>query len=441
MRVVVIGGGFGGLAAAARLAKIGHEVTLLERSDRLGGALGTVQVDDFVFDTGPTYTLLPAVTRDLFRKTGRPLEREAELVPVSVIREHHFADGSQLALTGGSRAAQMNAFDALAPGLGDEWAGWVDGLGAVWERLRRDYLERPWDRGLAHPDSRKLLDSRTSLAARFAKVFSDPRLATVAGHPYAAFGHDLRKVPVWLGTTSYVEQKFGAWTVPGGMGTLADALTKRLATRKVDVHLSTPVADLVVAGDRVTGVRTADGEVSADAVVCGVAPYRLPALRRLTRKLRSTTPPALTHLGLAGNAWVDGEDRQAPGEVVLHGRGAESTIVLRSGGTAPVGHRVVTVQHHGNLGGDVLDALAARGVDLRERIVTRLDRTPGELVEQWGGSPAGTQWAGRSTVRNRLGPRTPLDGLYAVGAHATPGASLPFTGLSAALVAQTIGPA
>ena len=81
-RVVVVGGGYGGLASAARLAKNGHEVTLLEAGTRLGGAVGFVEQDGFRWDTGPTHTLLPAVLRDLFRKSGRALEKEVDLVPV-----------------------------------------------------------------------------------------------------------------------------------------------------------------------------------------------------------------------------------------------------------------------------------------------------------------------------------------------------------------------
>jgi hypothetical protein len=81
MRVVIIGGGLGGMATAVRLAKIGHAVTLVEAASRMGGAIGTVTKGDFAWDTGPNSTLLPAVLRDLFRKSGRPLERELELVP------------------------------------------------------------------------------------------------------------------------------------------------------------------------------------------------------------------------------------------------------------------------------------------------------------------------------------------------------------------------
>src|SRR5688572_11499026 len=120
MRVVVVGGGFGGMASAARLAKLGHDVTLLERSEQLGGALATVEQDGFAWDAGPHTTLLPAVIRDLFRKSGRPLEKEiGELEPLELIREHRFEDETSVRLHGGSRAAQKAAFDELGPGLGD----------------------------------------------------------------------------------------------------------------------------------------------------------------------------------------------------------------------------------------------------------------------------------------------------------------------------------
>ena len=110
-RVVVIGGGLGGMASAARLAKLGHEVTLLERMPQLGGAVSFVTSEGFSWDAGPTSTLLPGVLRDLFRKSGRPLEKELELVPLELVREHHFADGTSVTLPGGSRGAQVTAID------------------------------------------------------------------------------------------------------------------------------------------------------------------------------------------------------------------------------------------------------------------------------------------------------------------------------------------
>ena len=124
--------------------------------------------------------------------------------------------------------------------------------------------------------------------------------------------------------------------------------------------------------------------------------------------------------------------------MVIHG---DPLLVVRTGGQAPAGHHAWTLHGRGKLAEDMLKALARQRVDVRAQVVTRIDRTPRDLVEAWGGSPMGVLWQGRQTVRRRLGPDTPIPGVYAAGAHATPGGGLPFVGLSGALVAQAIGPA
>jgi phytoene dehydrogenase-like protein len=431
-RAVVVGGGFGGLASAVRLAKLGHEVILVERSATLGGALSEVSQDGFAWDAGPTYTMLPAVIRDLFRKSGRPVERELELVPLDLVREHRFEDDTSVRLPGGSRSAQVAAFDAMSPGLGQRWVDHVASYADDWDVLRRGYLENPWDPADLPRDVAARLDSRETLHKRLKKTFKDERLRMVAGHPFVAEGHDLRNVPAWAGMTAYVEQRFGTWTVEGGMARIGAALEQRLATRQVAVLTSTEVTDLVVREGRVVAVATAAGDIDADVVVCAVDPRRLPALASYVERSMPAIPPVVTHVGLEG----PGPD--LPHELVLHG---EATLVVRTGGRAPDGCSAITVHGRGKLSEDILRALARHRVDVRAQVVTRVDRSPRDLVERWGGSPMGVLWQGRATTRQRLGPRTPVAGVYAAGAHATPGAGLPYVGLSAALVAAEIGPA
>lgn len=420
MRVVVVGGGFGGLASAVRLAKLGHDVTLVERSTTLGGALTAVTDDGYTWDAGPTYTLLPAVVRDLFRKSGRPLERELDLVPLDVVREHRFEDGSSVAVPVG-RAAQLAAFDELGTGLGRRWVDFVASYADDWDVLRRTYLENPWDP--TAPSA--LLDSREMLHRRLKRSFRDERLRLVAGHPFVAEGHELRNVPAWLGVTAYVEQRFGAWTVEGGMARLGAALAERLTTRGVTTMTGTEVRDLVVREGRVAAVRTVTGDVDADAVVCAIDPRRLPALAPYVERTMPAIPPVVVHVGL------EGEAPDLPHELVLHG---DPTLVVRRNGPS-----TLTVHGRGRLSEDILRALARHKIDVRAQVVARVDRSPRDQVELWGSSPMGVLWQGRGTVRQRLGPRTPIAGVYAAGAHATPGAGLPFVGLSAALVAAEIG--
>jgi UDP-galactopyranose mutase len=430
-RVVVLGGGFGGLASAVRLAKLGHEVTLVERSPDLGGALSSLSADGYTWDAGPSSTLLPAVIRDLFRKSGRPVERELELVPLDVVREHRFEDDTSVAVPA-TRGGQLAAFDALEPGLGRRWVDHVASFADDWEVLRRGYLEAPWDRAHLSKELAARLDSREVLHRRLRRAFRDERLRMVAGHPFVAEGHDLRNVPAWLGVTAYVEQRFGAWTVPGGMAAVGEALARRLVTRKVRVLTSTVVRDLVLRAGRVVAVATDAGELDADVVVCALDPRGLPTLAPLVARTMPAIPPVVTHLGLRGDV------PDLPHEVVLHG---DPMLVVRTGGRAPEGGHAWTVHGRGRLAEDLLVALARQRLDVRDHVVTRIDRSPRDLVEAWGGSPMGVLWQGRSTVRHRLGPDTPVPGVFAAGAHATPGAGLPFVGLSAALVAQAVGPA
>jgi phytoene dehydrogenase-like protein len=431
-RVVVVGGGYGGLASAARLAKLGHDVTLVERSPSVGGALSFASEDGFAWDAGPSSTLLPAVIRDLFRKSGRPLERELDLEPLPHVREHRFEDGSSVLLPGGSRAAQIAAFDGLGRGLGERWVGYVASYTDDWETLRRGYLEVPWDPDHPSRELARLLDSREVLFKRLKKTFKDERLRLVAGHPFVADGHDLRNVPAWLGVTSYVEQRFGAWTVPGGLARLGEVLRARMETRKVRVLTDTTAVDVIVRDGRAAAVSTTAGELDAEVVVVAIDPRRVPALAPYVERTMPAIPPVVTHLGL------EGELPELGHEVVLHG---DPMLVVRTGGRAPDGCAAWTVHGRGKLAEDILRALARRKIDVREQVVVRVDRSPRDLVELWNGSPVGVLWQGRATVRRRLGPTTPIPGVYAAGAHATPGGGLPFVGLSAALVAQVVGPA
>jgi UDP-galactopyranose mutase len=416
------------MAVAARLAKLGHQVTVLERGPRLGGALVPVERDGFEWDGGPAYTLLPAVLRDLFRKSGRPLERELELVELDVLREHRFADGSSVRLPYGSRAAQIQAVDGLGPGLGRRWAEHVQAYADDWEVLRREYLERPWDPAHLPAPLADRLRSRETLAKRVRRL-KDERLAQLALYPAVAEGHDPRDVPAWAGVTAYVEQRFGAWAFTGGMAALAEALANRLATRKVEVRTSIEVRDLVVRGGRVAAVTTDAGDVDADVVVVACDPRRLPTLAPLVRRTMPALPPVVVHLGLEGDL------PDLAHETVLHGSATQPQITVRTAGTA------WTLLGRGRVDEDLATALVRRRIDIRAQVVTRVDRSPRELVEDWGGSPCGVLWQGRQTTFRRLGPATPIAGVYAAGAHATPGAGLPFVGLSAALVAQLVGPA
>jgi phytoene dehydrogenase-like protein len=415
-----------------RLAKLGHEVTVVEPLPNLGGAVGTIEEEGFAWDAGPSATALPAVLRDLFRKSGRPLERELELVAVEPLREHRFSDGTRLTLPSGSRAAQMEAVDqALGAGRGQRWADYVHGFAETWDLLRRDYFERAWAEEVADPRTRDLLRSRLMLHKAAQKAFKDERLRTLAMHHAVQGGHDSRNVPAWTGFVDYLEQSFGTWTFPGGFGRLAGLLAKRLQERGVTVVTGT-VSDVVMGPAGPVAVRTDEGEIDTDLAVVAIDPRRLPALASYVERTMPAIPPTVTHLGLSR------EVPDLPREVVVHD---DYVVTVRTDGHAPPGKAAWTLLGRGKLSEDIVVALARRKIDVRDAVEVRVDRSPRQLVEHYSGSPYGVLWQGRATVRDRLGTTTPLPGVYVAGAHTGGGGSVPFVGLSAALVAEAIGPA
>jgi phytoene dehydrogenase-like protein len=413
--VVVVGGGFAGLSAAARLAKLRHQVTLMESTDRLGGRLHGHVVDGHAWQLDVDSVSLPGVFRDLFRKSGRPLERVLDLTKTEG-RRHVFKDGTVLDLPLGNRGDQHDAISAVFGE--DEWSPWVDRYADVWDTIRRTALDEvlPGKAAFAGP-ARKLLRPRRTVAA-LDRDFTDERLAKIVLDPFRLAGQDRRTVPAFLAVGHYVERSFGRWRFDGGLPGLADALEQRLAERKVTVELGESAHGLVRAGDQVTGVVTDRRTIAADVVVwCApIWPEPLPRQRLLP-----VIPASRTLLTLSADAPA------MPDEVLVH---TNPPIRLWTSG----GNRWTLAHRSGE---DPLNALVRFGLDLRPHVVQRSELTPSDLVAMghWG-------WA-LSSWRTALEIPgvAPAGGLYFAGAHAHPGGTLEGIGLATAAIAGAVGQA
>jgi UDP-galactopyranose mutase len=433
-RVIVIGAGLAGLAAAVRLAKLGHQVTICEQDERLGGALGRVDADGFSWDAGAASTTLPAALRDLFRKSGRPIESLVQLDPITEPRRHLFGDGSVLDLPVGDRAGQLEAWTDLAgEKTAQRWTDLVDSYGETWQVLRKTSLEPPLMDRLPW-NAIRALKPWQSLNRVAERRLDDDRARAVLRYYATQHGSDPKQTPGYVGVWSYLERTFGRWTVAGGFGAVADALAQRTAERKIDVRTEAQVSAVSTKDGVVTGVRLADGtELPADIVVSDIDPRELysqlvddKAAKKVKRKVMSTHQAQaayVVHLGLREPV------PDLPFETVLHG---SPTVVVRTGGVAPAGHQAWSVLVHGYPTDDVLDLLVARGLHIRDKVVSR------QASSSW---LAGVAWEGFRTARKRAANVSPVKGLYCVGAGAHPGTGVPATTLGAAIVADVIGKA
>lgn len=444
-RVLVIGGGMGGLAAAIRLQALGHQVTLVERSAQVGGKLAVLSDAGYMFDIGPSLMTLPELFEELCALAGTRLADELDLVRLDPQFAYHWGDGSRLRIHDDPDATRA-ALDAFAPGAGGEWERHARRAARIWEVSERTFFAGP----MSHPLSllRRMrsprdlwdIDSLQTLHRRASRAFSDPRLVQLIGRYATYSGSSPYRAPATLACITHIESAHGCWYPMGGLGVLA-RLVEDLARRVgVEIHTSTEVTRLEVSGGRVraaeiTGVG-ADApserittDIATDIVVANADAEHLyrdllddaGALRRVQRAARSSSgfvicagvrsaTPDLAH----HNIWFSGDYRREfaqiaagefPEDPTVYAcvssvtdpsqapAGAENWFLLvntpaEREGPAPWPPADPQADRTGGLDRAaaterVLGTLARHGVDLRDRIEVLHTLTPGDLARRY----------------------------------------------------------
>lgn len=234
-QILVIGGGLGGLAAAARLARAGCQVTLTERNERVGGKMNTLSWQDFHWDTGPSLLTMPHVLEALWESLGAKLEEDLTLLRLPESCLYHWQDGSTLREDSAFwRSPDVAAFLKYSQGLYDISANtFLHNPPTEWKKqLRLSNLPL-----LRHFP--KLADPRTM--ARTTKRFfpSSPQLQQLFNRFATYNGSSPYATPSAFNIIPYVQARFGGWYVKGGMYQIAAALEKR--ARKLGVVIETGV--------------------------------------------------------------------------------------------------------------------------------------------------------------------------------------------------------
>ena len=267
---VVIGSGFGGLAAAVRLGARGYRVSVLEKRDAPGGRAYVYRQDGFTFDAGPTIVTVPYLFDDLWQLAGRVRSDDVELVPITPFYRIRFDDGSHFDYTGD--ADQMRA--EIAKFSPQDVPAYDRFLATSKEACRIGYVERghvsfaDW-RTMAKMIPEMLQQQAyRSVASVVASHFRHPKLRVVFSfHPLLIGGNPFSVSAIYC-LVAYLEKHWGVHFAMGGTGELVRGLVGLIEGQGNTVHLNSEVREITVENQTAKGVVLADGrKIAADIVV------------------------------------------------------------------------------------------------------------------------------------------------------------------------------
>ena len=353
-RVVVVGAGLAGLAAALHLAGRGREVTVIERGTHPGGRAGRLNAGGYRFDTGPSVLTMPDLLAEPLAAVGEELTDRLDLIRLDPAYRAAFADGSTLDVHTDAEAMT----DAVAAFAGpDEAAGYQRlraWLTELYQQEFSQFIAANFDSplSLVTPSLARLvaLGAFRRLEPAVGRFIHDERLQRVFSFQSLYAGESPQHALAVYAVIAYMDTVAGVYFPRGGMRAIPDALAAAATSAGVKLHFDTAVTTLERSGDRVTAVRTATGlRVPCDAVVLateldtayqllGRRPRRPVPLRPapsavvLHAGVRRTWPETAHHTILFGQAW-----RQTFHEIITAGElmSDPSLLVTRPTATDP----------------------------------------------------------------------------------------------------------
>jgi phytoene desaturase len=274
-RAIVIGAGFGGIAAALRLRKRGYDVVILDRQDKIGGRGYVFERNGFTYDAGPTVITAPFLIEELFKLFQRNMSDYLQLVPIKPWYLIRFDDGSTFKY-GGTLEETLSEVRRFSPGDVDGYKKLLSKCRKIFEVGFLKLGDKPFLSAgsmLAVAPDMMALESYLTVYQLVSRYIKNEKLRKVCTfHPLLVGGNPFSTTSIYT-LIHYLERQYGVWYAMGGTGAIVKSLARLMAEVGIKTQLECTVTKIITKAGKAVGVECADGKtLKAEIVVANADP-------------------------------------------------------------------------------------------------------------------------------------------------------------------------
>ena len=275
MNSIVIGSGFGGIAAALRLKAKGHQVKLIEKHPDLGGRARVFKKNGFIFDGGPTVITAPYLINELFELFKKDPKNYIELSPLKIWYQFIFEDKSKFNYSG-DEDNMVKQIEDISKDDVEGYQKLVSFTKKIFDKGFTELADVPFDKPFVMmqqlPALLKLKSYKSvySLVSSFIKNEKLRRMLSM--HPLLVGGNPFTTTSIY-GLILYLEKKWGIHYSMGGTGNIIKGLEKLMLEEGIDIIKNSEVTDIISKSNKITGIKLNNQEIiEAENVVCNADP-------------------------------------------------------------------------------------------------------------------------------------------------------------------------
>ena len=275
MNSIVIGSGFGGIAAALRLKAKGHQVKLIEKHPDLGGRARVFKKNGFIFDGGPTVITAPYLINELFELFKKDPKNYIELSPLKIWYQFIFEDKSKFNYSG-DEDNMVKQIEDISKDDVEGYQKLVSFTKKIFDKGFTELADVPFDKPFVMmqqlPALLKLKSYKSvySLVSSFIKNEKLRRMLSM--HPLLVGGNPFTTTSIY-GLILYLEKKWGIHYSMGGTGNIIKGLEKLMLEEGIDIIKNSEVTEIISKSNKITGIKLNNQEIiEAENVVCNADP-------------------------------------------------------------------------------------------------------------------------------------------------------------------------